>query len=122
MPACTALPCGLPAHSCKPRQPISWPAHRPAAPALHAGSASQHGTLDILKAHFDAAYEGNRAPFPLYVHPFFLREGNNLEQLQEFAGGWCKGCISRPPRGAFLKGRAVTSPGFCVADCLRLKG
>ncbi|KAL4424966.1 hypothetical protein ABPG77_002851 [Micractinium sp. CCAP 211/92] len=47
--------------------------------------ASNHSTLKILKAHFDDAYEGNRAPFPLYVHPFFLREGDNMKQLQKFA-------------------------------------
>ncbi|KAL4457862.1 hypothetical protein ABPG75_012727 [Micractinium tetrahymenae] len=47
--------------------------------------ASEHSTLEILKAHFDAAYEGNRAPLPLYVHPFFLWEGHNVRQLQQFA-------------------------------------
>ncbi|EFN58774.1 hypothetical protein CHLNCDRAFT_140524 [Chlorella variabilis] len=52
--------------------------------------ASEHSAFDILKANFDAAYAGNRAPLNVYVHPFWLRaeseeHGPNLEQLQKFA-------------------------------------
>lgn len=61
--------------------------------------ASEHSAFDILKANFDAAYAGNRAPLNVYVHPFWLRaeseeHGPNLEQLQKFAGGkqWTVGC------------------------------
>jgi hypothetical protein len=43
---------------------------------------------DVLKANFDAAYEGNRAPFPIYVHKFWLTTDDNAEDLQRFAGGW----------------------------------
>lgn len=43
--------------------------------------------FDILKANFDAAYNGNRAPLPIFIHSPWLRQGSNLEDLQRFAGG-----------------------------------
>ena len=42
---------------------------------------------DVLRANFDAAYEGNRAPFPIYVHRFWLTTKDNAKDLQRFAGG-----------------------------------
>lgn len=50
---------------------------------------SNHSALDILKANFDAAYSGNRAPFNVYVHPFWLKNkpdgfDPSLQQLQQF--------------------------------------
>jgi hypothetical protein len=41
--------------------------------------------FDILKANFDAAYGGNRAPLPIFIHSPWLRGGNHLEDLQRFA-------------------------------------
>lgn len=39
---------------------------------------------DILKANFDEAYAGNRAPFPIFIHIYWLKEGDNQEQLKRF--------------------------------------
>lgn len=57
----------------------------------YSGLQPAHGgpsAYDILKANFDAAYTGNRAPMPVYVHSFFLRAGNNLQDVQRFLGAW----------------------------------
>lgn len=48
--------------------------------------APGQGAFDILKANFDAARAGNRAPMPLFVHPFFLRAGANLADVERFIG------------------------------------
>lgn len=67
--ACTA-PCGQiaadQARRCRPA-----PAGRPCRPAP-APAARQDALFELLKKDFDAAYAGNRAPFPLFVHaPWF---------------------------------------------------
>ncbi|PRW32547.1 polysaccharide deacetylase isoform A [Chlorella sorokiniana] len=38
----------------------------------------------LLKANFDAAYAGNRAPLPIFVHEPWLQEGSNLAGLKQF--------------------------------------
>lgn len=38
-------------------------------------------------ANFEAAYNGNRAPFPIFVHTDWLRTGQRIRGLQLFAGG-----------------------------------
>jgi hypothetical protein len=45
-----------------------------------------HSTFDILKSEFDAAYRGNRAPFPIFIHFYWLDAADNLEQLRKFVG------------------------------------
>jgi hypothetical protein len=63
----------------------SAPCHLLGPPAC---SDEAHPVYDVLKANFDAAYEGNRAPFPIFVHKFWLTTDNNAKDLQRFAGGW----------------------------------
>lgn len=51
----------------------------------------------VLKANFDAAYNGNRAPLPIYVHtPWFTPA--NVADMKRFAGAWvglqCAGCLA----------------------------
>ncbi|KAL4448993.1 hypothetical protein ABPG77_007710 [Micractinium sp. CCAP 211/92] len=41
--------------------------------------------LEILKANFDAAYNGNRAPMPVYLHTSWLRKAQHVEGLRRFA-------------------------------------
>lgn len=43
-----------------------------------------HGTYEILVDLFEAAYSGNRAPVPLYVHVDWLVE--NARDVRRFAG------------------------------------
>lgn len=38
-----------------------------------------------LPAHVQAAYNGNRAPFPIYIRTPWLRTGQRLQGLQLFA-------------------------------------
>ena len=40
----------------------------------------------LLKANFDAAYNGNRAPLPIYVHTPWFAENNNQALLTKFVG------------------------------------
>lgn len=47
--------------------------------------SSPQSALEIMVTHFHAAYSGNRAPFGVYIHPFWMREGDNTVQLQQFA-------------------------------------
>lgn len=61
------------------------------------------GAFDILRANFDAAYNGNRAPMPLFVHAFFLKHGSNLADVERFIGAaaallgaGAQGCCSGP--------------------------
>ena len=61
-------------------------------------AASTQPTFDILKANFDAAYSGNRAPMPLYIHTPWLLAGDHTSGLQRFIGG-CRG-VGVPPRWA----------------------
>jgi hypothetical protein len=39
---------------------------------------------DILMANFQESYEGNRAPFPLFIHTPWMTRGTHLQQLQRF--------------------------------------
>ncbi|KAL4451906.1 hypothetical protein ABPG75_007568 [Micractinium tetrahymenae] len=43
-----------------------------------------YSVYDILKANFDEAYAGNRAPFPIFIHIYWLKEGDSQEQLKRF--------------------------------------
>ncbi|PSC71479.1 polysaccharide deacetylase [Micractinium conductrix] len=47
-------------------------------------NAGKPSPYEVLKRHFDAAYAGNRAPMPVYVHPFWLRAGDNVKELRRF--------------------------------------
>lgn len=63
----------------------------------------------LLQANFDAAYAGNRAPLPLYLHTSWLRQGQHVEGIRRFA---C--ALQRGPRGAAL---------FCMpSPCRALLG
>lgn len=67
-------------------------------------------SFDILRANFDEAYAGNRAPMPLYVHGFFLKHGSNLADVERFIGeaaaplgstqGWWGGACGCPALGS----------------------
>lgn len=59
----------------------------PPVRAVGMTQASNASAFEILKANFLAAYNGNRAPMPVYVHSFFLREGNNQKDVERFLGG-----------------------------------
>lgn len=39
---------------------------------------------DLLKANFDAAYKGNRAPLPIFIHTPWLTSGDNLSGVKKF--------------------------------------
>lgn len=57
------------------------------AVVIHRSSTAR--PVDVLVANFEAAYNGNRAPFPIYIRTPWLRTGQHLRGLQLFAGGWC---------------------------------
>ena len=54
-------------------------------PAPCCCSDGKHKVHDILKKNFDAAYKGNRAPMPLFIHTPWLEK--HVEAVQSFAGG-----------------------------------
>ena len=56
------------------------------APGAPARSDADHSVLDVLRANFEAAYAGNRAPLPVFVHGYWLAAGDNAEQLGKFVG------------------------------------
>jgi hypothetical protein len=43
-----------------------------------------HRLQHVLKSNFDAAYNGNRAPFPLYLHAYWHSAANFSAILGEF--------------------------------------
>ena len=46
------------------------------------------GVYEPLKEAFDAAYAGNRAPVPIYIHTTWVeKQPERLEELKRFAGG-----------------------------------
>jgi len=71
-----------------------------------------------MKLHFDQAYNGKRAPFPVYIHPFWLRDGNNVEQLQAFAGTRGRGDARRVGEGS---GQCRLKEDNNVEQCWRLQ-
>jgi len=74
---------------------LSSAAPAPSAPFLCAvgmTQAANASAYEILKANFLAAYNGNRAPMPVYVHSFFLRAGDNQQDVERFLGG-CWRCM-----------------------------
>ncbi|PRW55946.1 polysaccharide deacetylase [Chlorella sorokiniana] len=46
--------------------------------------APNASAFEILQANFLATYNGNRAPMPVFVHSFFLREGGNQRDVERF--------------------------------------
>ena len=61
------------------------PGQTPAAAAAAECSDGDHSVFDILKENFDAAYNGNRAPFPIFIHTPWLKDHKG--DVQQFAGG-----------------------------------
>lgn len=49
------------------------------------GDDGAQDVFDILKENFDAAYNGNRAPLPIFIHTPWLESSNHLERLKDFA-------------------------------------
>ncbi|KAL4448990.1 hypothetical protein ABPG77_007707 [Micractinium sp. CCAP 211/92] len=49
------------------------------------GDDGKQDVFDILKANFDAAYKGNRAPLPIFIHTPWLERSNHLDRLKDFA-------------------------------------
>jgi hypothetical protein len=43
-------------------------------------------SYDILKEAFDAAYGGNRAPLPIFIHTSWF--AGHLPGMLRFMGGW----------------------------------
>ncbi len=72
---------------------------------IHRNSAAR--PVDILVANFEAAYSGNRAPFPIYISSRWLRTGQHLRGLQLFAG--VLPCCLRVLPGC-ARGSRVTHP------------
>lgn len=74
------------------KRPVPTRLPHPAARAVGMAQAANASAYEILRANFLAAYNGTRAPLPLYVHSFFLREGNNQRDVERFLGagrfGW----------------------------------
>ena len=71
------------------RAPYLCPPKTRCLPAsLPPRSDGDASVFDILKANFDAAYSGNRAPFPIFIHSPWLREGDRLGELKKFVGGF----------------------------------
>ena len=46
---------------------------------------------EILSKNFAEGYDGNRAPFPIFIHSPWLAEKANLQATQRFISE-CAGC------------------------------
>ncbi|KAL4459141.1 hypothetical protein ABPG75_014006 [Micractinium tetrahymenae] len=45
-----------------------------------------HDAYDVLKANFDAAYDGNRAPMPVYIHsPWLVDHVSDMKKFIKYA-------------------------------------
>ena len=77
------------------RRPCCLPS--PLLRAVGMEQAANASAFEILKANFLAAYHGNRAPMPLFVHSFFLRAGDNQRDVERFLGAalctMCPCCV-----------------------------
>ncbi|EFN52368.1 hypothetical protein CHLNCDRAFT_138797 [Chlorella variabilis] len=50
------------------------------------GDDGDHSVFDILKENFDAAYNGNRAPFPIFIHTPWLKDHKgDVQQFADYA-------------------------------------
>ena len=78
--------------------------------AMDYGSASQPA-FDVLKANFDAAYAGNRAPFPIFVH---VSGGLRGARLCGSAGR--RSVQARSRRGSARRQRRCTRARRCRTD------
>lgn len=45
-----------------------------------------HRLMHVLKSNFDASYNGNRAPFPLFLHAYWHSAANFSDVLARFIG------------------------------------
>lgn len=65
---------------------------------MDVGFYGGRGVYDPLMAAFEAAYKGNRAPVPIFVHTTWVqKDPSRLEELKQFAGGrrgWVPGAGS----------------------------
>lgn len=80
-PPCLCLFLTAPSPACL--FPVSAPCHGCSGSGV---AASTVPTFDILKANFDAAYGGNRAPFPIFIHTPWLQSKDHTPGLQRFIG------------------------------------
>jgi len=63
-----------------------WPLSELGGPyTMDYGDDEEHDLYDILVANFDSAYNGNRAPFPVFGHTPWMERSDNLEDLAKFA-------------------------------------
>lgn len=71
---------------------------------MDVGFYGGRGVYEPLRAAFDAAYGGNRAPLPIFIHTTWVeKDPGRLEELKRFAGGlqgpevlcgmWCCWCL-----------------------------
>lgn len=63
-----------------------WPLAAKGLYSMDCGADGLFSVFDILKANFDAAYSGNRAPLPTYIHTPWLSTAH-VADMQRFAGG-----------------------------------
>lgn len=80
---------------CSPARALCFPLFR-LLRAVGMTQAANASAFEILKSNFLAAYHGDRAPMPLYVHSFFLRHGGNQQDVERFLGA---GRLGTPPSG-----------------------
>lgn len=92
-------------HPHRSPRPPDAPPHRPQCECMN-DTAS---IFDNLKAQFLTSYNGNRAPFPIFVHIYWLKAADNLEQLQRFMGAARDGCCAPPCGPACLMALRVSS-------------
>ena len=69
-------------------------------------------TYDILKTNFDAAYAGNRAPFPIYIHVSAAWGSSQVAWItvQAVVGAWWLEASS--------KHTPLSGPSLAAADAL----
>lgn len=80
-----------------------------------ASARNGKSVYQVLTRVFDAAYEGNRAPVPLFVHGAWLQD--NVEDVVRFVGERCVGAASsavagRPAGAAWQEQAVLTCAGM----------
>jgi hypothetical protein len=63
---------------------------------MDVGADNKFPLYDILMANFRAGYDGNRAPFPIYIHSPWFGSADRQRDMKKFRGelrgiGWLAG-------------------------------
>lgn len=92
----------------KPTPHAVWILSAKGTYTMDVGADNKFPLYDILMANFRAGYDGNRAPFPIYIHSPWFGSADRQRDMKKFRGelrgiGWLAGggvVMVRQPQSA----------------------